>query len=235
MSNPMPCTRTLSFGVDGALRPFTSTRALRARPDAPGRTRPVTSSILQQVAAGDEQAMQSCIDRYGGLVWSIARRLTPSDAEAEDAVQEIFIELWENAFRYEPAFGSEVTFIATIARRRLIDRLRSDGRRRERLAEKRRRLEMAGHPCASATTDAESRFEDIARIRRAIERLHPQQQRVLQMAIHHGCTHDQIAQQTGLPLGTVKTHARRGLQRLRELLGVSTSPAPEAGSLRGGA
>jgi len=177
--------------------------------------------------------MQACIDRYGGLVWSLARKLCPTATEAEDAVQDIFIELWENAFRFQPESGSEVTFIATISRRRLIDRLRSDGRRRERLREKTRRIAMSADPAEATPVAAQSRFEEADRVRLAMERLHPQQQRVLQMAIHHGCTHDQIAQQTGLPLGTVKTHARRGLQRLRELLNVSSPPVAEAGCLRG--
>ena len=85
----------------------------------------VNESILQRVAAGDMAAMQECIDRYGGLVWSLARRLSLSPAEAEDGVQEAFIELWKHAERFDPEVASETTFVSMIARRRLIDRRRS--------------------------------------------------------------------------------------------------------------
>jgi RNA polymerase sigma factor (sigma-70 family) len=193
----------------------------------------VTDSILDRISAGDESAMEACVDRYGGLIWSLARRLSPSASEAEDAVQEIFIEIWESAFRFRPECGSELTFIATIARRRLIDRLRSDQRRRGRMEEVARRMQIEQEKVPRIPRDAPSRFDEVSRVRAAMERLLPEQQRVLQMAIHHGCTHDQIAGQTGLPLGTVKTHARRGLQRLRELLGVPPIPVAEAGRERG--
>ena len=70
--------------------------------------------------------MQACMDRFGGLVWSLARRVTRSTAEADDAVQEIFVDLWRSASRFDPSIANETTFVAMIARRRLIDR----GRRR---------------------------------------------------------------------------------------------------------
>ena len=89
-------------------------------------TEPATPSItlLARVARGDEDAVSACMDRFGGLVWSLARRYLRNDAEAADAVQEIFIELWQNAKRYDPERGSEETFVAVLTRRRLIDRLR---------------------------------------------------------------------------------------------------------------
>ena len=78
-------------------------------------------SVLPSVAAGDRSAMESCLQRYEGLVWSLARRMLGESSEAEDAVQEIFIELWRSAGRFDPDEGSEATFVATIARRRLVD------------------------------------------------------------------------------------------------------------------
>ena len=88
----------------------------------------VGQSILERIAGGDERAVKECLDRYGNLVWSIVRRMT-APADAEDAVQEIFVDLWKSAGRFEPERSSEAGFIAMIARRRMIDRLRSEERR----------------------------------------------------------------------------------------------------------
>ena len=178
-------------------------------------TEPSASTILQRVAAGDQSGVRECLDRYGGLVWSLARRLSNTEADAEDAVQEIFLEVWKSAERYDPEIASEVTFIAMIARRRLIDRRRKAGRR------PRSETLSAVTDVAEASPDVSepsSTDEDVAAARRALGKLNPEQQRVLQLSIVHGLSHDRIARATGLPLGTVKTHARRGLIRVRELI-----------------
>ena len=171
------------------------------------------ASILPLVAAGDPGAMQRCMDRFGGLVWSLARRLSAGGADADDAVQEIFVDLWKSASRFDPAIASETTFVAMIARRRLIDR----GRRRQRRIDA-APLPEAAQPAAEAVPDPTERSEDAARATAALGLLRPEQQRVLQLSIFHGASHEDIARSTGLPLGTVKTHARRGLIRLREIL-----------------
>src|SRR5215467_13463308 len=86
--------------------------------------------LLGRVAAGDDQATRTCIERYGGLVYALARRFEGgAGADIEDAVQEIFLDLWKSAPRFDPAIASETAFVATIARRRLIDRRRTRGRR----------------------------------------------------------------------------------------------------------
>ncbi|HVF46923.1 MAG TPA: sigma-70 family RNA polymerase sigma factor, partial [Pyrinomonadaceae bacterium] len=89
----------------------------------------MTQSILQRVADGDRTAVQDCLNTYGGLVWSIARRLLRNSDEAEDAVQEIFVDIWKNAARFDESRSSETTYIAMIARRRLIDKIRYATRR----------------------------------------------------------------------------------------------------------
>jgi RNA polymerase sigma-70 factor (ECF subfamily) len=156
--------------------------------------------------------VNECIDRFSGLVWSLARRLCGNPSEAEDAVQEIFVDLWRSADRYDSAIASETTFVAMIARRRLIDR----GRKRQ------RRPEQAAIPDTIAaplpTSDVTEVSEEAAAAKRLFERLRPEQRQVLQLTIQYGASHEQIATSTGLPLGTVKTHARRGLIKLRELL-----------------
>jgi RNA polymerase sigma-70 factor (ECF subfamily) len=171
-----------------------------------------TESILHRVAEGDQDAIKECMDRFSGLVWSLARRLAGNSAEAEDAVQEIFIDVWRSAGRFDPSIASETTFIAMIARRRLIDR----GRRRA------RRPEVAAIPEtieSDAPTFDPAEVEEAAKAAlSAMERLRPEQRKVLELSIQFGRSHEQIAGTTGLPLGTVKTHARRGLIRLREIL-----------------
>ncbi|MCB9850217.1 MAG: sigma-70 family RNA polymerase sigma factor [Phycisphaerales bacterium] len=170
--------------------------------------------LLQQVAAGDTGAVAECIDRFGGLVWSLARKILNSPSDAEDAVQEVFIELWKNAGRYDPNAASETTFVAMIARRRLIDR-------RRRMARQPATATVAINelPLAAPESIAQVEINDeAARATAAIEQLKPQQRRVLKLAVCQGWPHQLIADRLGIPLGTVKTHVRRGLIRVREEL-----------------
>jgi RNA polymerase sigma-70 factor, ECF subfamily len=173
---------------------------------------PAPQSLLARVAAGDRGAMRECLAQFGGLVWSIARRFEPADAE--DAVQEIFVDLWKSAARFDAAIASETVFVAMIARRRLIDRRRTRGRRptTDPSAEVPQLVDAGSAPdtCAEASQAA-----------RALEQLRPEQRQVLLLATCHGLSHGEIAAQIGMPLGTVKAHVRRGLISIRAaLLGV---------------
>lgn len=100
-----------------------------AQPLIGERLRLKSQSILERIAAGEQHAVNECLDRYGNLVWSLARRYLRNAADAEDAVQDIFIDIWSSAGRYDRNIASEVAFISTIARRRLIDKLRKADRR----------------------------------------------------------------------------------------------------------
>ncbi len=168
-----------------------------------------SAELLALVAAGDPGAVRTVLTRYGSLVWSMARRLVPS--EADDAVQEIFVDLWKSAHRFDPKSGSETAFVATIARRRLIDRRRRIVRRAETPASENVRILPDGG--VGPETSAEAHIAA-----RALEALKPEQRDVVVMATCQGLTHDEIATKTGLPLGTVKAHVRRGLARIREAL-----------------
>lgn len=170
--------------------------------------------LLPGVARGDAGAVRACLDRYGALVWSLARRACRSNADAEDAVQEIFVSVWRNAGRFDPRRGSEVTFVATIARRRLIDRMRQVGRHRDAAGIGDDGAVAGGE---AAETPVEVR-DEVAAAREMLDELTDDQRRVLQMSIGHGLSHEKIAEATGMPLGTVKTHIRRGLIRVRTLL-----------------
>lgn len=182
--------------------------------------------VLHRVAAGDPAAVQEILDRYGGLVWSLARRYSANQAEAEDAVQEIFIDLWKSAGRFDEAIASEPTFVAMIARRRLIDRRRHAARRPDVSAP--RELNN-GQEAPVALTESLEIGEEARRAEQALGDLKEDQQRVLRLSIFQGLSHQRIAEVTGLPLGTVKTHVRRGLMRLREILDRSR----HEGSVRG--
>ena len=173
-----------------------------------------TPSLLQRIAADDVAAMKECLDAYGGLVWSLARRLLVPGADVEDAVQEVFIEIWGSAGRFNPSMGSEVTFVATIARRRLIDW----GRRRQRQQRLVNEMKERAEPDKEIVDERLGTSEEARLAAEAIEQLRPEQQEVLKLAVHFGLTHERIADHTGLPLGTVKTHVRRGLMRVREKL-----------------
>ena len=169
-------------------------------------------SLLQRVGAGDTGAMLACMERFRGLIWSLVRRSCSNAADAEDVVKEIFISVWRSAHRFDPTIASESTFVSVIARRRLIDRTRQRMRR----------------PApGSIIQDVELDRNELPRCQIkeagaiahvAMEKPRPEQHQVLHLSIECGCSHEQIATSTGLPLGTVKTHARRGLQKLRDAL-----------------
>ena len=169
--------------------------------------------LLHRVGEGDPDAVRECIARFAGLLWSLTRRAGFADAEAEDAVQEIFTEIWKNGLRYDPSIASDTAFIATIARRRLIDRRRRLGRR----PAPQPIIADEGLP-PSPAEPATDLGEEAAKASQALQLLSPEQQRVLRLSVYEGLSHELIARATGLPLGTVKTHARRGLMRLREML-----------------
>lgn len=173
----------------------------------------VSEPLLTRVAAGDAKAVSACLDRYANLVWSLARRFTSSQAEAEDAVQEVFIDLWSSAGRYDESKASETTFVAMIARRRLIDRLRKT-RREPTMEELGAAVEM-DVPGPAAEVELK---DEAARASRLIRTLKPEQQKIIKLAVYHGHTHQSIADTLGLPLGTVKTHLRRGLMRIRDAM-----------------
>ena len=175
----------------------------------------VNQGILQRIASGESQAVQECLDKYGGLIWSIARKMLRNSEEAEDAVQEIFVDIWKNAARFDEARSSETTFIAMIARRRLIDKIRYSTRRISPDSLDDVLLEPFTRADKEMQTGVEA--EEAAK---AMRSLRPEQQQVLRLSIVQGMSHQEISDATGMPLGTVKTHARRGILQVRDYLGL---------------
>ncbi len=140
-------------------------------------------------------------------------------AEAEDAVQEIFIELWKSADRYNPELAAESTFVAMVARRRLIDQRRRVERRVAQAPTT--PVEDIDLPADVPQNDPLVVADEVSRATEAIRTLPPDQQRVLRLAVCDGWPHQQIADYLKIPLGTVKTHVRRGLIRVRDRLQAS--------------
>lgn len=169
--------------------------------------------ILQRVALGIERAMEHCIKKYSGLVWTIAKRYVRDHSSAEDIVQETFLELWKSAKRYDPAIATESTFIGMLARRRAIDFARKESRRpqHEPLPD----VESLPMLTTEPPSAINSKGEDV---RAAIGQLPEETQKIFSLHFEQGMTHPEIAEQTGIPLGTVKTRLRRGLIETRNKL-----------------
>lgn len=139
---------------------------------------------------------------------------TPEDAE--DATQEIFVDIWRSAGRFDGTLGGDQVFVATIARRRLIDRLRRKSSQQATVS-----LETLDFlPETEVIGAAESSF-DVEQASRALAELQASHREVLELALVEGLTHSEIAAKLHMPLGTVKSYARRGLVRLREIITAS--------------
>lgn len=170
-------------------------------------------NILAKVAQGDQESIRECLNRYSALVWSIALRLLPSREDAEDVVQEVFLDIWKNASRYDSAIGTEKTFIVMISRRRIIDRQRQLGRRHDNETLDEKSLALEDEPAGDMVLQ-----EEAVQARDCFEQLKVESQRVLRLAIYEGLSQAHISKQTGIPLGSVKTYSRRGMAALRDCM-----------------
>ncbi len=181
---------------------------------------PLNDSVLSRIAAGEASAVDECLAQYGGLVWSLARRWFKNSADAEDVTQEIFVDVWQSAKRFDPQVASEAVFITMIARRRMIDRLRRTNAKLNAVSVDASALEVVVLP----SQDRVELADEAAKAARCLERLSKEQQQVLTMSVHQGASHSLISQALGMPLGTVKSFARRGLIQLRDCMQKSPQP-----------
>lgn len=170
--------------------------------------------MLPRIAAGDTTAVDECLQRYSGLIWSLARRRCADVQLAEDAVQNIFLHLWKVAGTFDESIATETTFIAMVARRRLIDFQRKQMAKKDFVQCEFDHLQMKSvDPLEVLEVN-----EEAALAKELLNQLPEDQQRVIRMSVFDGLSHSKIADQTGLKLGTVKTHIRRGLTKIRESL-----------------
>ncbi|TSC26544.1 sigma-70 family RNA polymerase sigma factor [Corallococcus sp. Z5C101001] len=178
---------------------------------------PADRELLRQVALGGAAAMREVYARCSARAFAIAVRLLPTRADAEEILQETFLEVWRRAREFDPERGGLETWVTTIARTRAIDRLRS-------LGTASRMVEGASQqpPPVSATPpppdESASRSQDEQRVRLAMAQLPSEQREVVLLAYFDGLSQSEIARKTGQPLGTVKTRARLALEKLAVLL-----------------
>ncbi len=173
--------------------------------------------LLRQIADGDRAAFAEFYDRHSLLMFSVASRILNEPSDAEDVMQEAFVQIWEKAKSFDPKLGKAASWAAILVRNKAIDRIRSS-QRRTRMAQE------AGPELAFAATSTDSANEAIhgaekARlIQTAIVELPAEQRRAIEMAYFSGLTHIEISEKLQEPLGTIKARIRRGLLKLREQL-----------------
>jgi RNA polymerase sigma-70 factor, ECF subfamily len=180
--------------------------------DEPGREE---AELLRQVAGGDEASFARLYDRYARPLFSVAMNILREVSAAEDALQDVFVQIWERAADYDPCCGKPLTWAVVLTRNKCIDRIRAQ-QRRHRLTEM---MEESGsHQPAAGPGPAPEQLvvhEQVAAMRRALTDLPPEQRQAIELAFLRGLTQTEIATQLELPLGTVKARIRRGMLQLR--------------------
>ncbi len=218
----------VSAGVVAAALDSGAGRAAGTRPVRRGSTAawhherisapaPDLPALFARVQQGDQGAFAELYDAIAPAVFGAVQRVLRDPAMSEEVTQEVFVELWTSAARFDPSRGSVSVWAVTIARRRAIDRVRSEQAQRN-------RLERVGHrsPLAEAPVDdVVVAALDAEAVAGALADLPPDQRQVIELAFIHGHSHADIAEHLGLPLGTVKGRVRGGLQRLGATLGGS--------------
>jgi RNA polymerase sigma-70 factor (ECF subfamily) len=172
--------------------------------------------LLQRIAAGDNDALLALYKRYADLVYSMAWRVLQDVGLAEEVTQDVFLKLWRKSQRYDPGRGQFSTWLLSVTRFAAIDRLRREGRR----------LLISEPP--AGTPDDQTAFDQLPptdyaawergqHLRLLLAQLPAEQREVIALAYFGGLTHSELAEQLGLPLGTVKGRLRLGLEKLRSL------------------
>ena len=189
----------------------------------PTADEPDDADLVRRVALRDPSAFTRMYDRHATLLYSVALKILADPEEARDVLQHVFLTLHEKAGRYDPALGRPAAWLATMARNRSIDRLRS--LKRERTYAEKIRLEADPAELSSTTIAAPAAYSDeVELLHGAVAQLPPDQRQALELAYFSGLTQQEISEKLSQPLGTVKARIRRGLLKLRESLeGLLTS------------
>ena len=184
----------------------------------PASTGTDLQQLLSQVARGDQEAFSRVYDAVCGPVMGLVRAVLRDPAQSEEVTQEVLIEVWRTAARFQPSRGSAMTWILTLAHRRAVDRVRSSQASTDR---ERRAALLAQTPAYDEVTEqVEARLER-EQVRRCLRTLTELQRQSVTLAYYRGLAYREVAELLSVPLGTVKTRLRDGLIRLRDCLGVS--------------
>ena len=172
---------------------------------------------MQRVQAGDDGSFAMLYDELAGVVFGTVRRVLRDPAMSEEVTQEVFVELWRTAVRFDPERASVSTWAITMARRRAVDRVRREQSQRDRIE----RSATQRPPEVDSTDDTVVASIEAERVARAVAELPDEQRVVIEMAFIDGVSHSDIAERLDLPLGTVKGRVRLGLKKLGGKLGAA--------------
>lgn len=205
--------------------PFGSRAGVHAMAGDVGRVMPslvppaerTSEMLLELIARGDESAFETLYDRISGVVFGLARAVLRDPHQAEEVAQEVLLEIWRTAPRYDASRGSARSWIATMAHRRAVDRVRSSQASRTRDETV---AAASGERDYDDVVEQVERQLDVERVRRCLDGLTPRQRDTVTLAYYSGHSYANVATLLKLPLGTVKTRMRDGLIRLRDCLGV---------------
>ena len=171
--------------------------------------------LIHRTAAGEQEALAAIYTRYATPVYSLARYMLRHEAIAEEATQEVFLNLWLKAGSYNATRGEPKTWIMSVAHHKIIDIIRSR-RRAAAVADPKEYETLDLLPSGQLPTDeAAERTLEAERVRRALAKLPPAQQEIIRLSYYNGLSQSEIAARLDQPLGTVKTRARLALQKLR--------------------
>jgi RNA polymerase sigma-70 factor (ECF subfamily) len=174
------------------------------------------AGLIRQVARGDADAFDAVYDQVAATVFGIVRRVIRDPAQSEEVTQDVLLEVWQSAAKFDPGRGSAVAWVTTLAHRRAVDRVRSV----QKEADRERRIAAAAVPYDEVAEAVESSLER-ERVRRCLGSLTELQRESVTLAYYGGYTYSQVASLLGVPDGTIKTRMRDALIRLRDCLGVS--------------
>ena len=169
---------------------------------------------MQRIAGQDQHALSELYTRFGGVVYSLALRVVQNNVMAEEVTQDIFLKVWNQAERWDPDKGKLTSWLLTITRYTAIDRLRKEQRRPE-LAQT--NYDDLANVLPSNMRVGDSTWQNGQILRELLGRLPDDQSQVIELAFFQGMTHSQMADSLNLPLGTVKTRVRLGLQKLKQM------------------
>ncbi|MEL4320687.1 sigma-70 family RNA polymerase sigma factor [Leifsonia sp. YIM 134122] len=174
--------------------------------------------LLERIATGDQRAFSELYDGVSARLFGLVRRLVVDPAQSEEVTQEVFLEIWQSAARFQPERGSALSWMFTLAHRRAVDRIRSAQASRDRDT----RIGIRDLPIDTDVVSeaAELRVEN-ERVQRALTELTDVQRQAVSLAYYSGFSHSEIADELSVPIGTVKTRIRDGMIRLRDALGVT--------------